>query len=140
MNKKQKLVLGVSIVVLMLGFLIFTTTMNSSMYEVRDAVAAKQNLTDKVIIINGTMVTDTENWVPEKHTFTFKLTDGIETIGVIFTGEKPNISPQEVNDTNTIQAVVTGQFDKDVFKAYKMLTKCPSKYEASPENIARNKT
>ena len=137
MNKKHRLVLGVSVVVVMLGFLVFTTTMTSSMYEVRDAVAAKQKLTDKVIIVNGTMIKGTENWIPDKHTFTFKLTDGTETIDVIFTGDKPNIPPQEANDMSTIQAVVTGQFDKDVFKAYKMLTKCPSKYEASPENIAK---
>lgn len=126
MDKKQRLVLGVSVIAVLLGYLALTTGVVSNQYEVSEAVAARDNLTDRVIIVNGSIVMGTEQWDALNRTFTFKLTDGIETIDVIYTGEKPNI-PAEYT---SIQAVVTGKFNSNVFEAYKMLTKCPSKYEA----------
>ncbi len=129
MNKKQRFILGVSIVIVLLTYLVFIGVPSSN-YEVSQAIADKANLKDKVILINGTMVQGTDNWDSYNRTLTFKLTDGISTIDVIFTGDKPNLPPQA--DENTVQAVVTGKFDdNDVFKAYQMLTKCPSKYEGS---------
>ncbi len=128
MNKKQRFILGVSIVVVLLAYLV-VIGVPSSNYEVSQAVADKANLTDKVILINGTMVRGTDNWDSFNRTLTFKLTDGIATIDVIFTGDKPNLPPQE-KDEDIVQAVVKGQFDSNnVFRAYEMLTKCPSKYE-----------
>ncbi len=135
MNKKQRLVFGVSIVVLLLGYLAFTTGVISSQYEVSDAVASKQNLKDKIIVVNGSLVLGTEKWDPLNRTFTFKLTDGKDIIDVKYTGEKPNIPPEYTS----IQAVVTGKFNGEGFEAYKMLTKCPSKYEASVADIEGNK-
>jgi cytochrome c-type biogenesis protein CcmE len=129
MNKKQRFKLGVSVVIVLLAYLVFITVPSSS-YEVSQAIADKANLTDKVILINGSMVQGTDNWDSYNRTLTFKLTDGISTIDVIFTGDKPNLPPTE--DENNVQAVVTGKFDDDdVFRAYQMLTKCPSKYEGS---------
>ncbi|GFO96757.1 cytochrome c-type biogenesis protein ccme [groundwater metagenome] len=130
MNKKQRFILGVSIIVVLLGYLVIIGVPSSS-YEVSQAVADKANLTDKVILINGTMVRGTDSWDSFNRTLTFKLTDGIATIDVIFTGDKPNLPPQG-EDENNVQAVVTGLFDKnDVFRASRMLTKCPSKYEGT---------
>ncbi len=127
MNKKQRFVLGFSIVAVLLGYLAFTQGVVANQYEVSEAVAAKQNLTDKIINVNGSLVTGTDKWDALNRTLTFKMTDGIATIDVIYTGEKPNIPPQYTD----IQVVATGQFDNSVFKAYKMLTKCPSEYEGA---------
>ena len=128
MKKKQRFILGVSIVIVLLAYLV-VIGVPSSNYEVSQAIADKANLTDKVILINGTMVQGTDKWDSLNRTLTFKLTDGISTIDVIFTGDKPNLPPQG-EDENNVQAVVTGQFDNnDVFRGYQMLTKCPSKYE-----------
>lgn len=128
MNKKQRFILGVSVVIVLLLYLVFMGV-PSNTYEVSQAVSNKANLTDEVILINGTMVTGSDNWDSFNRTLTFKLTDGIATIDVIFTGDKPNL-PEQGEDENNVQAVVTGQFDNnDVFRAYQMLTKCPSKYE-----------
>ncbi len=130
MNKKHRFILGVSVVIVLLAYLVIMGV-PSNTYEVRQAVANKADLTDKVILINGTMVTGTDNWDSFNRTLTFKLTDGIATIDVIYTGDKPNL-PEQGQDENNVQAVVTGQFDNnDVFRAYQMLTKCPSKYEGS---------
>ncbi len=128
MYKKQRFILGVSVIIVLLASLVIMGV-PSNTYEVSQAVANKVNLTDKVILINGTMVTGTDNWDSFNRTLTFKLTDGIATIDVIYTGDKPNL-PEQGEDENNVQAVVTGQFDNnDVFRAYQMLTKCPSKYE-----------
>ncbi|MDD5616064.1 MAG: cytochrome c maturation protein CcmE [Candidatus Methanoperedens sp.] len=130
MKKKQRFILGVSIVIVLLAYLVLIGVPSSN-YEVSQAIADKTNLTDKVILINGTMVQGTDKWDGFNRTLTFKLTDGISTIDVVFTGDKPNLPPQEDNESN-VQAVVTGKFDdNDVFRAYQMLTKCPSKYEGS---------
>ena len=138
MKKKQKFILGVSIVIVLLAYLVIIGVPSSN-YEVSQALADKANLTDKVIVINGTMVTGTDNWDSFNRTLTFKLTDGIKTIDVIFTGDKPNLPPQA--EENTVQAVVTGKFDNnDVFRAYQMLTKCPSKYEGSGNLVDTKKT
>ncbi|MCZ7380217.1 MAG: cytochrome c maturation protein CcmE, partial [Candidatus Methanoperedens sp.] len=60
-------------------------------------------------------------------TLTFKMTDGIATLDVVYTGDKPDLPPEATD----IQAVVTGQFNNNVFEAFRMLTKCPSKYESN---------
>lgn len=130
MKKKQRFILGVSVVIVLLAYLVIIGVPSSN-YEVSQAIADKANLTDKVILINGTMVQGTDKWDSLNRTLTFKLTDGISTIDVVFTGDKPNLPPQEDNENN-VQAVVTGKFDEnDLFRAYQMLTKCPSKYEGS---------
>jgi cytochrome c-type biogenesis protein CcmE len=129
MKKKQRFILGVSVVIVLLAYLVIIGVPSSN-YEVSQAIADKANLTDKVILINGTMVQGTDKWDSFNRTLTFKLTDGISTIDVVYTGDKPNLPPQA--EENTVQAIVTGKFDdNDVFKAYQMLTKCPSKYEGS---------
>jgi cytochrome c-type biogenesis protein CcmE len=133
MNKKTKLLSGVSIVVVLLVYLVFSTGLASNQYEVSEAVAAQGNLTGKLIVVNGSMVPGTDNWDSINRTLTFKLTDGKATIDVVYTGDKPDIPPEAVN----IQAVVTGQFNSNMFEAFRMLTKCPSKYEAETQGIVK---
>ncbi|VVB87647.1 Cytochrome c-type biogenesis protein CcmE [uncultured archaeon] len=132
MNKKQRLIFGVAIIIALLGYLAYMGVA-SNQYEVSEAVAAKEKLAGKIILVNGSLITGTDKWDPLSRTLTFKMTDGTTTIDVNYTGEKPDIPPGYTN----IQVVATGQFDNNEFKAYKMLTKCPSKYEASPGNIAK---
>ncbi|VVB85169.1 Cytochrome c-type biogenesis protein CcmE [uncultured archaeon] len=130
MNKKQRFILGVIIVIALIGYLVLIGV-PSSTYEVSQAVADKANLTDKVILINGSMVKGSDKWDSFNRSLTFKLTDGITTIDVVYSGDKPNL-PSQQDDPREVQAVVTGLFDKNnVFRASSMLTKCPSKYEGS---------
>lgn len=139
MNKKKRLLLGVSIAAVLLAYLALSTGVVSNQYEVSEAVAAQDTLAGKVIIVNGSMVPGTDRWDPLNRTLTFKLTDGKAMIDVVYNGDKPNLSPEAVN----IQAVVTGQFNNNVFEAFRMLTKCPSKYEGGAVYVSaeyQNKT
>lgn len=128
MNKKNRLILGVSIVAVLLVYLLFSSGVAANQYEVREAVAARHALAGKIIIVNGSMVAGSDHWDALNRTLTFKLTDGRATIDVVYTGDKPNLPPEATD----IQAVVTGQFNNNVFDAFRMLTKCPSKYEGLP--------
>ncbi len=133
MNKKQRFILGVSIVAVLLGYLAFNG-LESNQYEVKEAVAAKQNLTDKIIVVNGTLVKGSDKWDSGSRIWTFKMTDGIATMDVFYQGDKPDVPPQ----AEDVQVIVTGQFNNSVFVAYKKpLTKCPSKYEASTQDIVK---
>lgn len=125
MNKKNKLLTGVSIIVVLLLYLALSTG-SSNQYEVSGAVADRENLTEKIIIVNGSMVAGSDKWDALNRTLTFKMTDGIATMDVIYIGDKPNVPPEATD----IQTIVTGQFNGTVFKSFRMLTKCPSKYEA----------
>jgi len=124
MNKKNRLLLSVSIIAVLLGYL-FLTQETSQQYEVSEAFAARETFAGKPITVNGTLVPGTDYWDPSTKTLTFKMTDGITTMDVVYTGDKPNMAAEAVS----IQVIVTGRFDNDMFRAFRMLTKCPSKYE-----------
>lgn len=135
MNKKQRIVMGSSIIIILLVYLAFSAGVTENQFQVSDALAAKDQMNDKIINVNGSMMPGSD-WDPVARTLKFKLTDNIATIDVIFKGDKPNIPPGDDNQSN-VQAVVTGQFNGTVFEAYKMVTKCPSKYEANTQDIKK---
>jgi cytochrome c-type biogenesis protein CcmE len=125
MNKKTRLLFGVSIIVVLLGYMGYMQlTADSSLFEVSGALAAKEKIGDKPITVNGTLVPGTDKWDPATKTLTFKMTDGIATMDVVYIGDKPNMPAEAVS----IQTIVTGQFNNNVFQAFRMLTKCPSTY------------
>lgn len=126
MNKKTRLISGVLIIIVLLGYLVFSSGVTANQYEVSAAVAAREQLEGKVIIVNGTLVQGSEQWDGLNRKLTFKMTDGAATMDVVFTGDKPDIPTENVQ----IQTVVTGQFNNSRFDAFRMLTKCPSKYES----------
>lgn len=125
MKKKNRLIFGVAIIAVLLGSLLFAYGGTANQYEVSRALAEKGKIADSVIIVNGSLVKGTENWDPLTKTLIFKMTDGKAVLDVEYIGDKPNM-PAEAED---IQVIVTGQFYGNQFKAFRMLTKCPSKYE-----------
>lgn len=128
MNKKTRLLFGVSIIVVLLGYMGYMQlTADSSLFEVSGALAAKEKIGDKPITVNGTLVQGTDKWDPATKTLTFKMTDGVATMDVVYIGDKPNMPAEAVS----IQTIVTGQFNDNVFQAFRMLTKCPSTYEGN---------
>jgi cytochrome c-type biogenesis protein CcmE len=100
---------------------------DSSLFDVSGALAAKEKIGDKPITINGTLVAGTDKWNPAEKILTFKMTDGLATMDVVYHGDKPNMPAEAVS----IQTIVTGQFNNNVFEAFTMLTKCPSTYEGN---------
>ncbi|HLB72369.1 MAG: cytochrome c maturation protein CcmE [Candidatus Methanoperedens sp.] len=134
MNKKKRLVLGISIIAVLLAYMALTTGIVSRTYEVSEAVSMKQDQSDNIIIVNGTLVKGSDQWDPVTRIWTFSMTDGIASMDVFYKGDKPDVPPEAEN----VQVVVTGQFNDSVFVAIKKpLTKCPSKYEPSSGDILK---
>jgi cytochrome c-type biogenesis protein CcmE len=132
MNKKERFIIGSSIILVLLVYM-GLSGVTSNQYDVSDAVAAQNELAGKVIIVNGSLVIGTDKWDGINRVLTFKMTDGKETIDVIYTGDKPDIPP----DYKEIQVIATGKFNNDSFEAFKLLTKCPSKYEGDITEAAK---
>jgi cytochrome c-type biogenesis protein CcmE len=55
------------------------------------------------------------------------MTDWKENIDVVYEGDKAYIPL----DYEEIQMIATGKYNNDLFEAFKLLTKCPSKYFSS---------
>lgn len=125
MNKKKRLILGTSVVVVLLGYLALSSGVATNQYDVGKAASASETLKGNIITVNGSIVKGSDHWDSLNRTLIFKLTDGNATIDVVYTGDKPDLPP----DASNIQAMVTGEFNNNsVFESFRMLTKCPSKY------------
>lgn len=85
----------------------------------------------KRVQVKGEWVREKESrFDPEKHQFTFTLKDdNDDTMRVVLEGAKPN----NFDIANAV--VVKGRYDNGFFHATDCLTKCPSKYEASPTDV-----
>ena len=138
MNKKNRLILGISVVAVLLGYLAFSSGVATNQYDVSKAASARDTLKGNVIIVNGSIVPGSDHWDALNRTLIFKLTDGKATIDVSYLGDKPDLPPEATN----VQAVVTGEFNNNsVFEAFRMLTKCPSKYgNGDSVNVTSNTT
>ena len=122
MNKKKKILLSASIVGILLVYLAYMSfgSMATNYMTVSELIASK---TDKISNVNGTIVNGSSSYLPTKLELSFKLSDGVSTIDVVYIGNKPE------GFKEGIEAVATGQYIDGVFKAQRLLLKCPSKYE-----------
>ncbi len=136
MNKKQKNMLGIGIVavlILYLGAQSFSNAL-SFYYEVGEFVQKADSLKDKIVNVNGTIAKGSTIWEPEKARLTFNLTDKNATITVVSNQGMPG------NYKEGIPAVVTGYFINGTFVANQVVTKCPSKYGGDIDHGDHNET
>lgn len=127
MKRKNRTILGVTIIVVLLGFLAISSFSNSiSYYMTITELEEKGELVyGETVNINGSVILESINWEPENLLLEFTLADGGETLNVVYEGSLPN------NFREATSVVVSGQYSEDkIFKANKMLVKCPSKYAA----------
>ncbi|MFC2009507.1 cytochrome c maturation protein CcmE [Chloroflexota bacterium] len=110
-----------------LGYLGYTLLESSLDYY--STVSELKGLGDSVynqgLRVNGEVVSDSIESDTENNTLTFTITDGKESMDVIYKGSRPD------NFGNQTQVVLEGKLDStQIFRASLILTKCPSKYEA----------
>ncbi|MCX9012566.1 MAG: cytochrome c maturation protein CcmE [Candidatus Methanoperedens sp.] len=136
MNKKQKNMLGIGIVavlILYLGAQSFSNAL-SFYYEVGEFVPKADSLSGKIVNVNGTILKGSTIWEPERARLTFKLTDKNATITVVSNEGMPG------NYKEGIPAVVTGYYINGTFQATQVVTKCPSKYGGDLDHGDHNET
>lgn len=118
------LILLVFIPFVLFSFLTFDST-EFNLYDVSEAIGAKEKVAGKTINVNGSLVTETDHWDVLNHTLTFNMTDGVSSMVVEFKGEGP-----EIQYTNA-QIFATGQFEGNIFKAKNMMITGPTKFYTS---------
>ncbi len=136
MNKKQKNMLGIGIIFLLIiymGIISFSNAL-SFYYEVSEFLEVADSLEGKIVNVNGTIVKGSTIWEPEKARLTFNLTDNNATITVVSNNGMPG------NYKEGIPAVVTGYFINNTLQATKIVTKCPSKYGGDIEHGEHNES
>lgn len=132
MKRINRTIFGVIIIIVLLGFLVVSSFSNSiSYYMTVSELKEKGELAyGENVNINGSVILESIIWEPENLLLKFTLTDGSDTLDVVYEGSLPN------NFRDATSVVVTGQYSEDqIFRTNKMLVKCPSKYEANDVNV-----
>jgi cytochrome c-type biogenesis protein CcmE len=127
MNIKIILAVAVIIVALVFGAMSFVET-NVEYTDFKEAEASSRK-----VQVKGTWVHDRETrFDAGASRFTFYMSDDFGKVQqVVYDGAKPNNF--EIADA----IVVKGRYHDGSFYAEDILTKCPSKYEASPEAVQK---
>ena len=136
MNRKQKNMLGIGIVIILmlyLGAQSFSKSL-SFYYEVGEFVQKADSINGKAVNVNGTIVKGSTVWEPEYARLTFKLADNNASITVVSNEGMPG------NYKEGIPAVVTGFYINGTFQATQVVTKCPSKYGGDLDHGDHNET
>ncbi len=125
MERRTRIAASVAVIVVVLFYLVFSSFSgdNLSYYmtvsEMVDGATAAEPVN-----VNGVIVEGSTDWSPDDRILRFKLTDGVETVDVVYQGNMPG------NYQDNTSAVVTGVYQNGVFSASKIVLKCPSKYES----------
>ncbi len=125
-KKKTKFIVGGVIIIIAVGYLIFTGLRSNIIYYYTptEVLAKVEDFYDKGIRIKGNIEDGSIVWNDNKLDLSFKLTDGKQTIPVTYHGVVPDTFKYGV------EVVIEGKLAADhTFYATKLLAKCPSKYE-----------
>lgn len=127
----NKYIFGGFIIVVFLGLMGYLFTQTNIAYE--NDFKNVMN-TENIVKATGAWV-KTKNYHidAEKNLFSFYMVDNHGTeLKVVYKGAIPN------NFESSTSVVVTGKFQKGVFIANDILTKCPSKYEEEFETDTKS--
>jgi cytochrome c-type biogenesis protein CcmE len=124
-----KIVIGGSVI--LIGIILGTINFLDSNVEYGDFAAARR--IQKKIQVKGEWMKDRESsFNTEKIQFTFYLKDDSGEISkVVLDGARPN------NFDLAASVVVKGRYSGDYFHATEILTKCPSKYEGTSQQVKK---
>lgn len=139
--KNGRFFVGLGGVALVVSYLIWTGVNTSMVYyltptELLAQVADDPTFADVGVKVSGLVVPGSH---VQKHGtlhHTFQVMD-LEDPSVTFPVVYEDILPDTFSDVNETEVVVEGRFGADgVFQAHTVLTKCGSRYEATPEELA----
>jgi cytochrome c-type biogenesis protein CcmE len=125
---KQKVTIGVVVVVAALAYLAVTGFSGNAGYRVSigELLAGGNASGGDFLLTEGILQGDSVRWDGQRIELRFRLGDLQEQnkqIEVVYHGTRPD------NFQDGTQVVVQGRYREGVFYAEKLTTKCPSKYE-----------
>jgi cytochrome c-type biogenesis protein CcmE len=123
---KKRYLIGVAILAIVVAYLIYLSFGSSVSYyvTVSEFFARGTELYDTDVRVAGRIMDSSVDWNSEELKLTFTITEGGETMMVIYQGAKPSGFKAGSN------ILVEGRYHSDgIFHASQLILKCPSKYE-----------
>ena len=141
MKKNNKFFIGLSGVAIVVTYLIWTGVNETMLYyltpiELLARVKEDPTFHKVGIKVSGRIVPGSWEHANERNPHRFRIVD-LEDDNASFSVEYDDALPDTFNDHENVDAVVEGRFREDgIFEATLVLTKCGSRYEATPEELA----
>lgn len=136
MKAGHKFILGATLIVASVGFLIAEGVKETGLYFLTPAELASKTEADPTFVENvgfkvgAKVVPGSVRRDPGGQRIDFQVSDGVKTYPVTYRG----LVPDTFTDANDIEVVVEGRLGRDgVIHAKDVLAKCGSRYEAAPE-------
>ena len=124
---KKKYLIGGSILVIVVAYLIYLSFGSSVSYyvTVSEFFAKGTELHDTNVRVAGKIADSPIEWNAAELELRFTITEGGDTMAVIYHGAKPSTFKARSN------ILVEGEYHSDgIFRASQLILKCPSKYES----------
>ena len=123
-GKRLKYLIGGLVIVVVVGYLIFSAARGSAAYYLTVQELHEQGPSARNVRVAGYVVGESIVWQPRDLHLAFDMTDESGQLSVVYSGARPDMFRDQA------EVVVEGKMGPDgVFEARTMLLKCPSKYE-----------
>ena len=143
MKKNGRFMVGLVGVAAVVTYLVWTGVSDTMVYyltpsELDAKITADPSFRDVGVKVSGRVVPGSHEEVAGELLHRFVIMD-VENPETTITVEYRDVLPDTFSDSETmaVDAVVEGRFrDDGIFEAKSVLTKCGSRYEATPEELA----
>jgi cytochrome c-type biogenesis protein CcmE len=136
MKAGHKFMIGATLIVASVGFLIAEGVKETGVYFLTPAELATKTAADPTFVENvgfkvgAKVVPGSVRRDPGARRIDFQVTDGVKTYPVSYDG----LVPDTFTDASDIEVIVEGRLGRDgVIHAKDVLAKCGSRYEAVPK-------
>jgi cytochrome c-type biogenesis protein CcmE len=132
-QKRLRLYLGAAVILVVLVYLVISSTQGSVVYAMtlQELVDRGSSIYGQGVRVGGNVDGDSISFNANDLTLRFTIYDGGLTLPVEYKGAQPDMFRDEA------QVLVEGKYSEDgLFRATKLLLKCPSKYEAAATQTA----
>ncbi|HEU4680098.1 MAG TPA: cytochrome c maturation protein CcmE [Gemmatimonadales bacterium] len=136
MKAGHKFIIGATLIVASVGFLIAEGVKETGVYFLTPAELSTKTAADPTFVENvgfkvgAKVVPGSVRRDPGGRRIDFQVTDGVKTYPVTYDG----IVPDTFTDASDIEVIVEGRLGRDgIIHAKDVLAKCGSRYEAVPK-------
>jgi cytochrome c-type biogenesis protein CcmE len=133
-NKQTKFIVGGLIIVLVIGYLIFTSIQGSTApyLTVTELRSKGPSVYERNVRVTGLVQGESVDWNAQDLVLKFEIADEGGRLPVVYKGLRPDMFQDGA------QAVVEGRYtESGIFEAHNLMLKCPSKYEEAATATAQ---
>ncbi len=135
MHPNVRFVIGGLVIVSAIAYLMYTGIRETSAYylTIQEFLPRKESLQGSALRVAGRVAPGSVQYDPKTLHLTFQIGEFVNgstagpSVPVEFTGIKPDMFGEGRD------VIIEGRYSGGTFEAHKVLTSCPSKYEAKPE-------